>query len=24
MIGLLAISGWMAVASYEEYFSAPI
>src|SRR5258708_15355573 len=24
MIGLLAISGWMAAASYEEYFSAPI
>src|SRR5258707_6517084 len=24
MTGLLAISGWMAVASYEEYFSAPI
>src|SRR5260221_9929655 len=24
MIGLLAISGWIAAASYEEYFSAPI
>src|SRR5258708_11234576 len=24
MTGLLAISGWMAAASYDEYFSAPI